>query len=135
MKIEWTSQTPAIVGFGVGLAVENAPRVNFDVDVKFHAVAAFPKDGFPLDMWLRSLFLTVTSASGRTLYHGNLLQDQIVFPDELTTQVLKTGVTAMLLAFQFDLGEELDTILEKDRYFVHLSAGQFQSSVVVVDGM
>jgi hypothetical protein len=133
MKVEWTSETPEINDVGMALSVKNLHSTNPQGRVWMHAVAAFPTAEWSPERWVQSIFLTVISESGLTLHHAALLKNRIIFPDEVKTQPLKSGVTASLIAFDFDLGEELGTAFIEDRYYIQLSAGQFHTTVAVVE--
>lgn len=67
------------------------------------------------------------------VYHKALFRDAIVFADDVKTQTLKTGDIATLMAFGFDLTEKLRLKLVPDRYYLQLSAAQFQSAVEVAE--
>lgn len=118
---------------GLHLSVTTRPRARTRTPIAVHGIAAFPHTEAVPTQWIRSIFLTVTSECSGMVYHKALFRDAIVFADDVKTQTLKTGDIATLMAFGFDLTEKLRLKLVPDRYYLQLSAAQFQSAVEVAE--
>ena len=133
MNIEWSSKTPAIDAPGLRLSIMATGQDNKKPNIAAHCVAAFPGNEEVLENLIRSLFLTVTQENGTALYHHALFMHQVIFPDDIKTQPIKEGVIVRLIAFNFNLQEEMGINLVTGRIYIQLTAGMFQSSVASIE--
>lgn len=134
MNIEWSSKTPAINSPGLRLSLVTTGHDNRkSKNVTVHGLAAFPDNGQTLEKQIRSIFLTITHENGTALFHNTLFMNQVVFPDDIKTQLLKESDIVKLIPFDFNLQEETKINLVAGRIYIQLSAGMFQSPVESVE--
>ena len=133
MEIVWSSGTPIIDTPGLRLSIKAVEGEAQNSKITVNSVAAFPyADEIPL-RFIKSLFLTVTSETGATLYHAALFSNKVILADDIKYKVLDKGIKAALIAFQFELAEFLSAVLIADKYYLQLTASQYQSPVEIVE--
>ena len=83
--------------------------------------------------WARALYVTCVTADSQVPLVVNLWKDRLIFEDEAEQIAAGDGIAARI-PLRVDVANELgEEALAQGRYFVHLSAGPFQSRIISVE--
>jgi hypothetical protein len=83
--------------------------------------------------WHRALYLTCITAGSQAPLVANLCKDRLILPADLKRVDTPEG-PAVAIAISIDVASELgEGALPRGRYFLHLSARQFQSPVLSIE--
>ena len=121
-----------LTGPGILIECEEEYVINEGEPCVLNVLAQLPDEGDTEKntQWLRSLFLTCVSRSNQAAVVKNLLQSTVIFPQDIR----KTGDDDALIqiSYRMNLATELGRVLQKDGYYVQVSARQFLSNTVLV---
>ena len=122
-----------LTGLGILIEGKSVQKFTSGSECWLNIVAQFPEGGDDElnAKWFRSLFLTCISQSTQGACGTNLIKSRVIFPGDFRKVA---GDTAMVqLTLRINLAKELNRQLQKDRYFVHISARHFISNIVLVE--
>jgi len=130
MKFKKNQSSISYKEYGIDISIDDDVNSSLVDKSTIECTGIFPNTNeIEKAMYINSLFLTVISETGQQSMNNCLLYKKHVFSDDYTYEKLDDGSNAVVVCFDFILGQEIIMSLDPGTYYIHISSLQYQSNI------